>query len=196
MSESALPVQLLVGLGNPGVQYSATRHNAGAWFVEQAAQSYSVKLQKEPKFQGLVGTASVDGQKMWFFLPSTFMNQSGQAVRAICDFYRIPPSSVLVAHDDLDFPPGMIRIKQEGGHGGHNGLRDIITHLNASNFLRLRIGIGHPGHRDQVHDYVLSPPSVADSDKIQTALHEAIRLLPDLSNGEIQKAIQKIHHAP
>ena len=149
-------IQLIVGLGNPGAQYEDTRHNAGFWFVEQLARAYGGSLQPEKKFFGYAARITIGGQDVRLLTPSTFMNRSGQAVNAIATFYKIPPQAILVAHDELDHPPGIGRLKQGGGHGGHNGLRDIISSLgNNKDFCRLRIGIGHPGNSKAVVNYVL-----------------------------------------
>lgn len=186
-------IRLIVGLGNPGEEYTHTRHNAGAWFVEQLAAESSVKFQSESKFQGRVAAIQPENHKCWLLLPNTFMNHSGQAVRAFSQFYQIAPEEILVAHDELDFPPGVVRLKQGGGHGGHNGLRDIIQNLQSDQFHRLRIGIGHPGDRSQVHDYVLSRPSKHDHTLILDAIQQAFIVLPEFVKGDIQKATQKLH---
>ena len=181
-------IQLIAGLGNPGPEYAKTRHNAGAWLVEQLA---STNLRPEPKFFGLTGV--LDEQNCRLLIPTTYMNHSGQAVKAMANFYKIEPDAILVVHDDLDLPVGTIKFKQGGGDGGHNGLKDISAQLGSKNFWRLRIGIAHPGHRDGVLDYVLHPPSKADREQIFTAIDEAIAVLPQFINGEHQKAIQQLH---
>lgn len=204
------PIQLIVGLGNPGDQYAETRHNVGVWFVERLAHDLGADFKHEPKFHGLLTSVSSDkflskpssenkaGQlqsdrKIWLLIPTTFMNLSGQSVRVVANFYHIPPEAILVVHDELDFPPDVIRLKQGGGHGGHNGLRNIIEHLNANNFHRLRIGIGHPGHSSKVHDYVLSRPSKQDRELIISTIDRGIEVLPELVSGNIQQAIQRLH---
>lgn len=187
------PIQLIVGLGNPGEKYAHTRHNVGAWYVEKLAAEWGLKLHQESKFQGRIASFEVAGHKGWLLLPSTYMNASGQSVRAITQFFHIPAETVLVIHDELDFTPGTIRLKEQGGHGGHNGLRDIIQHLKTDHFLRLRIGIGHPGHRDAVHDYVLSNPSKDDKSLIIQAIEQSFALIPELLKGDIQKAMQILH---
>lgn len=190
------PIQLIVGLGNPGAEYAKTRHNAGAWFVEQLAANSHQTLRPENKFHGLAGKINLDNSECRLLIPSTFMNHSGQALQAIMKFYQIDDAgSVLVAHDELDLPPGTSRFKLGGGHGGHNGLRDIIDHLHTKDFWRLRIGIGHPGNRNLVHDYVLSKPSVADHNAIDTSIEDALRVLPQFVKGDIDKAIQALHTA-
>lgn len=186
-------IQLIVGLGNPGQRYEATRHNAGALFVEMLAKAYGVSLQLQTKFQGRTGCLLLEGQACWLLIPEAYMNHSGQAVRAIAHFYRIPPEGILVAHDELDFPAGTLRLKQGGGHGGHNGLRDIIHQLHSNHFHRLRIGIGHPGHRDQVTDYVLSKPSKRDLELIQHSFESVSAILALILTGKFQQAIQQLH---
>ena len=188
------PVQLVVGLGNPGAQYDDTRHNAGFWYVEQLASAYGVSLQPEKKFFGMAARITIGGQDVRLLNPTTFMNRSGQAVGAISTFFKIPPQSILVVHDELDLPPGIGRLKQGGGHGGHNGLRDIISALgNNKDFLRLRVGIGHPGNSRDVVNYVLSKPSVADRQKIDAVIDEAVRISAEAFNGARQKAVQELH---
>lgn len=187
------PIQLVVGLGNPGKTYAETRHNAGAWLVIRLAELAGVDLKLEPKFHGHIALISADTHKFRLLIPTTFMNHSGQAVRAVAQFYQIPPEAILVAHDELDFPAGVARIKQDGGHGGHNGLRSIIEQLGAKNFHRARIGIGHPGHRSLVHDYVLSRPSSHDHNIIIDAIQQVINIMPALVSGQIQHAMQQLH---
>ena len=187
------PIQLIVGLGNPGREYEQTRHNAGIWLVERLAQQENIELRTEKKFFGAIGKISLGQQDCWLLIPNTYMNLSGQATQAVTNFYRIEPQAILVAHDELDLPVGTARLKQGGGDGGHNGLRDITAKLNCKNYWRLRIGIGHPGHRDRVHDYVLSKPSRSDHDQILTAIENAITILPQFVSGEHQKATQQLH---
>ena len=148
-------IKLIVGLGNPSAEYEKTRHNAGAWFAVKISELFNATLRPEKKFQGNVGTVKIGADECRLMIPSTFMNLSGQAIKAIMTYYKLSNGSLLVAHDDLDLPAGTVKLKFNGGHGGHNGLRDIINHLGTQNFYRLRLGIGHPGHRDKVHDYVL-----------------------------------------
>ncbi|WP_257279805.1 aminoacyl-tRNA hydrolase [Endozoicomonas sp. ISHI1] len=187
-------IRLVVGLGNPGAQYDDTRHNAGFWYVEQLARAYGTSLQPEKKFFGLAARVTIGGQDVRLLNPTTFMNRSGQAVGAISTFFKIPPQSILVVHDELDLPAGIGRLKQGGGHGGHNGLRDIISALgNNKDFLRLRLGIGHPGESKEVVNYVLNKPSVADRQKIDSVIDEAIRISPEAFNGARAKAVQELH---
>lgn len=191
------PIQLLVGLGNPGEQYAHTRHNAGAWWVERLVADLSVQLRLETKFHSKVASIRVGNQNAFVIQPTTFMNLSGRSVRAISQFYQIPPENILVIHDELDFPPGVARLKQGGGHGGHNGLRDIMQQLQTDQFCRLRLGIGHPGDRNQVHDYVLSRPSAHDFSMICDAIDRSIATaLPALMMGDIEKAMHQLHTSP
>jgi PTH1 family peptidyl-tRNA hydrolase len=181
-------IKLIVGLGNPGSEYRGTRHN-----VELARQS-NVTLQPESKFFGLAGRATVAGHDLRLLIPTTFMNRSGQAVSAISRFYKIEPEEILVAHDELDIPPGTAKFKRGGGHGGHNGLRDIVPALgNNKNFYRLRLGIGHPGHASRVTGYVLGAPSQVDRTRIDACIDEAIAALPLLLDGDEGKAMSQLH---
>ncbi len=187
-------ISLIVGLGNPGAEYVDTRHNAGFWFIESIARDHHCTLAVDKKFHGLVGRAQIDGQTVHLLNPTTFMNRSGLAVAALAHFYKIPPESILVAHDELDIHPGTIRLKSGGGHGGHNGLRDIIQSLgNQKNFQRLRIGIGHPGDSKRVTGYVLGKPSQSDRSLIDATLDEALRHLPAITAGEQQSVMNELH---
>ncbi|MGH8269665.1 MAG: aminoacyl-tRNA hydrolase, partial [Steroidobacteraceae bacterium] len=159
---AGLPLTLIVGLGNPGPTYARTRHNAGFELVDELARRAGASLRHEGRHQGELGRASLAGAEVWLLKPMTFMNLSGQSVRSVAGFYRIAPQSILVAHDELDFPPGVVRLKEGGGAGGHNGLRDIMAQLG-DEFWRLRIGIGHPGDRGAVLDYVLGRPPAAEA---------------------------------
>ena len=189
-STNLTPLQLLVGLGNPGQKYAFTRHNAGVWWLEKLASELNVVFQVKAEFYGRVARIKLEEQFRILLLPDTFMNRSGQSIQAVRQFYRIPLQGILVAHDDLDFLPGVMRLKKGGGHGGHNGLRDIIQHLGAADFCRLRIGIGHPGNRNQVQDYVLGAPSNQDYLQISNAISDSLCLLPALLGGELEKAMQ------
>ena len=167
-------IKLIVGLGNPGEKYADTRHNAGEWLIERLARRFNVSLNPENKFFGKTARTLLNGKEVRLLVPTTFMNLSGKAVGALVSFYRIKPEEILVIHDELDLPPGTAKLKQGGGHGGHNGLKDIVAQLgNNNNFYRLRIGIGHPGHRDLVAGYVLNKPSPADRDALEKVLDEA-----------------------
>ncbi len=186
-------IKLIVGLGNPGAEYEKTRHNVGAWFVDQIASEHNQTLRKESKFYGLVANCLIDGNKCYLLEPTTYMNDSGKAVAAMARFYKIKPDEILVAHDELDFPVGQVRIKESGGHGGHNGLRDIISHLGTKDFYRLRIGIDHPGHKDKVTPYVLGQPSKKDKQLIDDGIAESLRVVDELANGEFEKAMRYLH---
>ena len=187
-------IKLIVGLGNPGSEYRGTRHNAGADFVEALAKLHGGSLRSESRYFGLAGQVTLSGHDLRLLVPTTFMNRSGKAVAAIATFFKIEPEQILVAHDELDIAPGTARFKRGGGHGGHNGLRDIIPALgNNSDFYRLRIGIGHPGHASRVSGYVLGQPSSDDRDRIEASIAEAIDSLPLLLEGDATKAMTKLH---
>jgi PTH1 family peptidyl-tRNA hydrolase len=187
-------IKLIVGLGNPGSEYRGTRHNAGAVFVEELARQSGAPLQAESKFFGLAGRVTLSGHDLRLLIPTTFMNRSGQSVAAMAQFFKIAPDEILIAHDELDIPPGTARFKQGGGHGGHNGLRDIVPALgNNKGFYRLRIGIGHPGHASKVTGYVLGAPSQVDRTRIDACIDEAIAALPLLLDGDITKAMTRLH---
>jgi len=185
-------VQLIVGLGNPGDKYEQTRHNAGFWFVDEVAKQYGVEFRPETKFLGLAARVQSNGLDFWLLKPTTFMNRSGQSIQALAKFYKIPVDSILVVHDELDLPPGIAKLKVSGGHGGHNGLRDTIAAMG-KDFMRLRLGVGHPGHKDLVVDYVLKNASKSDRILIDDASYEATRVVPDLVKGDLAKAMQELH---
>jgi len=186
-------IQLIVGLGNPGADYENTRHNAGAWFVTELAESSRTALRSVTRFHGLHGITHLHGHDFHLFIPTTFMNLSGQAVSALANYYKIPSEAILIAHDEIDLAVANIRLKFDGGHGGHNGLRDIIRHLNSNKFYRLRIGVGHPGDSKEVVNYVLKPPKKSEREAIDHALHAAQEILPNLLSGQLQKAMQQLH---
>jgi len=186
-------IQLIVGLGNPGSDYEPTRHNAGFWFVDELAQRCQQPFRSEQRFQSEVARCLFDGNECRLQKPMTFMNRSGQAVRSLLQFFKIPLEQVLVVHDELDLSPGVVRFKKGGGHGGHNGLRDLISHLGSKDFYRLRVGIGHPGHRDQVVDYVLKKPSKQDRLQIEEALVDALDVMPDIIQGRFERAMNALH---
>lgn len=187
-----MAVQLVVGLGNPGNQYRDTRHNAGAEFVIELAHRYGVTLTAESRFSGLSGRLQAEGMDLRLLIPTTFMNHSGRAVAAVANFFKIPATDILVAHDELDFEPGTARLKDGGGHGGHNGLRDISKAVGDS-YLRLRLGIGHPGQARDVSDYVLTRAPAAERSQLADTIDEAIRALPLLAAGDWAKATQRLH---
>lgn len=186
-------IALIVGLGNPGAEYEQTRHNAGAWFVQALANQADAALRSAIKFHGLHCIAKLHNQECHLLIPTTYMNLSGQSVKAVAAYYKIAPENILVAHDEIDLPVGDIRLKFDGGHGGHNGLRDIISHLSSNKFYRLRIGVGHPGESKLVHDYVLHPPKKSEQTLIDNAIQDAERVTPLMLKGELQKAMQELH---
>lgn len=188
-----MAIKLIIGLGNPGSEYEQTRHNAGAWFATTLGLHQRCPFKIDKKMQAQLADIQMDGLSAKIAMPTTFMNVSGQSARAISQFYRIQPDEILVAHDELDLPPGCVRLKTGGGHGGHNGLRDIISHLGTAAFHRLRIGIGHPGHRDLVHQYVLSKPSVQDRQLICDAIDRSLVVLPLVLSGNLPKAMNQLN---
>lgn len=185
-------LKLIVGLGNPGQQYAKTRHNAGFWFVEQIAKQFNIPLSTEKKFFGLTGRGRVYGHDVRLLLPETFMNKSGQSVVPMVNFFNLDNNQLLIAHDELDIPAGSIKLKTGGGHGGHNGLRDIVPHIG-NDFHRLRVGIGHPGHKSKVSGHVLSKPTNDEQISIDRALECALDNLPLLLDGNIEKARANIN---
>lgn len=191
------PIQLLVGLGNPGAQYAGTRHNAGEMFVQLLADQAGVELREQSKFNAKVATLNWRGHKLDLLVPTTFMNRSGQAVGAWAHFYKVAPENILVAYDELDLPPGTARFKFDGGAGGHNGIRDIISALgNQKNFYRLRIGIGHPGHASQVTSHVLSRPSSDEELELRHSMSRARDSLELAITGNWEKAMHQLHTNP
>ena len=186
--------RLIVGLGNPGRNYEETRHNAGFWFCSKLAAQLGVSLSPESRFHGL--TAHAQAQKLWLLLPQTFMNRSGQAVGALARFHRVTPAEILVVHDELDIPPGQLRLKFGGGMGGHNGLKDVTTHLGTQDYWRLRIGIGHPGDRNEVVNYVLKPPRREEQADIDIAIERALDLMPLIEKDDWNAAIQRANTKP
>ncbi|TDR76696.1 aminoacyl-tRNA hydrolase [Paludibacterium purpuratum] len=189
-------IKLVVGLGNPGPEYQRTRHNAGFWLVDELAWDYKQSFRPEGKFFGETARASLaGGADLWLLKPSTFMNLSGQAVVALARFYKILPNEILVVHDELDLPPGSARFKQGGGHGGHNGLRDIIAKLGTQDFWRLRLGIGHPGDRNEVVNFVLKKPRSEEQGAIDQAIVAALGVLPQAIAGDMAGAMKTLHTA-
>jgi PTH1 family peptidyl-tRNA hydrolase len=184
---------LVVGLGNPGKNYEATRHNAGFWWIEEFARQIKTDFRLEAKFQGLVAKGQCAGEDVILLMPQNFMNRSGQSVGAVAKFYKIPVEKILVAHDELDLIPGNVRLKTGGGHGGHNGLRDMIAHLGGNGFHRCRIGIGHPGDKSQVSDYVLGAPSKIDREKINLAMDASLKYVESVISGQMQTAMNGLH---
>jgi len=186
-------LRLLVGLGNPGAEHIRTRHNAGFWFIDALATREGARFGVESKLHGETAKIVLDGQPLWLFKPGTFMNTSGIAVAAALRYWKIAPEEMLVAHDDLDLPPGAARLKFDGGHGGQNGLRDIFAHVGHGKFHRLRFGIGHPGHKDRVTSWVLGRPGVADESSIIGAVGAALDVLPLAVSGEFNEAMKRLH---
>lgn len=184
---------LVAGLGNPSRKHEKTRHNAGFWFVEKLALVGRIEFVSESRFSGYVAKLTCAGKTLLLLKPFTYMNHSGQSVGAVSRYYKISPENIVVAHDDLDFEPGTARLKMNGGHGGHNGIRDIISNLGEKNFLRLRIGIGHPGNRDQVLDYVLGRPSGQDRQAIEAAIEQSAGLLSKIVSGRVADAMNSLH---
>lgn len=185
-------LSLIVGLGNPGTEYAQTRHNAGFWFVQRLAEQYGIQLKADPKYKGISGRGNIEGQDVRLLLPTTFMNLSGQSVVPFAKFYQISPEAILIAHDELDMNPGVIRLKTGGGHGGHNGLKDIVPHIG-SNFHRLRIGIGHPGSKERVSGHVLSKAPSSEQNLMDDAIAHALSRIQLLVNGDTQQAMNQIN---
>tara|TARA_B110000211_G_scaffold141547_1_gene161669 strand:- start:1161 stop:1763 length:603 start_codon:yes stop_codon:yes gene_type:complete len=189
-----VPIKLIVGLGNPGAKYDQTRHNAGQDWLAQLAKEEGISLAMEKRFFGDYGQGFIAGHKVHLLIPNTFMNLSGQAVQALCNFYKIDTDNILVAHDELDLPPGTARFKLGGGHGGHNGLRDIINKRSGDkNFHRLRLGIGHPGDAKLVTNYVLKKAPLEERISTQNSMDKAIKVMPEAISGEWQKAMNDLH---
>jgi len=187
-------LKLIVGLGNPGPQHDSNRHNAGVIFLHHLCKSYGGALRGESKFFGEYGSINIAGQDIKMLFPTTFMNNSGKAVAAICNFFKIEPKNMLVAYDEIDFEVGVTRFKEDGGHGGHNGIRDIISAIGGKrDFYRLRIGVGHPGHKSMVANYVLNNPSRSEADLIMADVEDAIRVMPLAAVGEWEEAMRLLH---
>jgi len=188
-------IKLIVGLGNPGREYESTRHNAGFWWLDDFAEGQQCVFKAESKFHGVTARGNVQGRELFLLKPQTFMNVSGRAVGAMSQFYKIFPENILVVHDELDLPPGSAKLKLGGGHGGHNGLKDIIAHLGTRDFWRLRIGIGHPGERSEVSNYVLNEPRREESELIVHAMQRAQEVAPLIVEGKLEAAMLKLHSA-
>lgn len=187
-------LKLIVGLGNPGPQHDSNRHNAGVIFLHHLCKSYGGTMRGESKFFGEFATINIGGSDIKLLFPTTFMNHSGKSVAAVCKFYKIEPEQMLVAYDEIDFDVGVTKFKDGGGHGGHNGIRDIISALGGKkDFYRLRIGVGHPGHKSMVANYVLGNPSRSEADVIMRDIEDAIRVMPMAVNGEWEEAMKALH---
>ena len=188
-----MDIKLTVGLGNPGSQYEHTRHNAGFWFLDELAHAWGVSFQSQKKYHGQAARAERPQGDIWLLKPDTFMNLSGQSVAPLAQFYKIRPDQILVAHDELDIPCGQTRFKIGGGNGGHNGLKDIQARLGSPDFYRLRLGIGHPGDRNEVVNYVLKKPRREEKELIEDAIDKSIATLPDILAGKIEAAQRVLH---
>lgn len=196
MAEATEPegIRLIVGLGNPGAEYSGTRHNAGAELVEAIAAAGGERLREDKRFRGLTGRVTLGGADVRLLIPTTFMNRSGEAVAPTLAFFRIPAAAMLVAHDELDLPLGTVRLKRGGGHGGNNGLRDIVRALGGEQgFGRMRIGVGHPGDKARVTGHLLSRAPAAERERIAAAIDEALHVLPLLAAGQWERAMTELH---
>lgn len=189
-------ISLVCGLGNPGAQYEATRHNAGFWFLDALQRAVPLPWRPETRFLGDLADTRIGQQRVRFLKPATFMNECGGAVASVCSYFDIPAEAVLVVHDDLDLPPGTVRVKQGGGHGGHNGLRDIFSKLGSREFVRLRIGIGHPGNSDDVTDWVLRKPSAEDKTAILDAIDRALGEINPMMAGDLEPVMKALHTQP
>ena len=189
-------IKLFVGLGNPGAEYQATRHNAGFWWLDAVARELKVTLTADKAWQGQMARATVSGQPVWLLKPLTFMNLSGRSVAALARFYKIAPHEILVAHDELDIMPGQLKLKRGGSHAGHNGLRDIHDQLGSDDYWRLRLGIGHPGVKAEVIDWVLKKPLAVHQEAIDACIARSLKALPQLLNGEMDKATMLLHTKP
>lgn len=189
-------IRLFVGLGNPGPEYEATRHNAGFWWIDEICRATGSRLANEAKFFGLAGKLKSGAHEAWLLQPMTFMNASGRSVAALARFYKIAPEEILVIHDELDLPPGNAKIKKGGGNGGHNGLKDISAHLGTPDYWRLRLGIGHPGEKSAVVNYVLHTPQREEALLIQDNIDQSAKLLPLLLEGSMEAAMLKLHTKP
>ncbi len=185
-------IRIIAGLGNPEDRYERTLHNAGFWFVDALARKYGGRFRYEKKFDADYCRINLHGEDVWLVRPQSYMNNSGQPIRGLLDYYRLRVSELLVAHDEIDLPPGTVRLKEGGGHGGHNGLRDIVRHCGAE-FLRLRLGVGHPGEKDEVTNYVLKRGSSDVEAAVERNIDDAIAVMPELVDGDISAAMKKLH---
>ena len=185
--------QLLIGLGNPGARYEATRHNAGVWLLERVAQRYASGFRSSPRCFGSIADADIDGARVRLFRPDTFMNHSGRAVAAVAGFYKVRTERILIAHDEIDLPAGTVRLKRGGGHGGHNGLRHVVPQLAGSGFSRIRIGVGHPGSKDRVIGYVLDRPPPAERSVIDDAIERVVDDIARIAGGDLEGAMNTLH---
>jgi PTH1 family peptidyl-tRNA hydrolase len=189
-------IRLLVGLGNPGAEYEATRHNAGFWFIDEVARVLKVSLLPERGYFGLAARANTSNGPVWLLEPMTYMNASGKSVAALARFFKIAPEEILVAHDELDLPPGQVKMKFGGSHAGHNGLKDIHAQLGSADYWRLRLGIGHPGVKAEVVHYVLKKPSAEHREAIDKSIGQAMSALDLMLAGDMERALMKVHAKP
>ncbi len=186
-------IKMIAGLGNPGNEYEKTRHNAGFWFLERLLYQYNLSLKKDSKFFAEITRLNSASNAVWLIKPMNFMNRSGQSIARLAQFYKIKPEQILVVHDELDLQPGTVKLKKGGGHGGHNGLRDTINHLGSKDFYRLRLGIGHPGSKEQVVGYVLGKTPATDKELIESAIDKSLDSLALILSGDLQKAMNQLH---
>ena len=193
METSTSQIKLICALGNPGDKYAQTRHNAGFWFLSKLGSSEGISLSLNSRFKSLVGDFRHAQQVIRVIAPQTFMNKSGEALAPFAKFYQVPPAQILVVHDEIDLPPGIIKFKTGGGHGGNNGLRDIVKHLGSNDFHRLRVGVGHPGDKSKVVSYVLNRPTSAESQLIDAGLDKALAVLPQILRGDFVLAMNELH---
>ncbi len=186
-------IQIIAGLGNPGNEYEKTRHNAGFWFIDQLIHHYNLTLKKESRFSADIAKLSTASGNIWLIKPMNFMNRSGQSIAQLSRFYKIPAEQILVVHDELDLSPGTVKLKKGGGHGGHNGLRDTISQLGSKDFYRLRLGIGHPGNKEQVVGFVLGKTPESEKTLIEGAIDKSIDSIELILQGDMQKAMNQLH---
>jgi PTH1 family peptidyl-tRNA hydrolase len=188
----AKPIRIIAGLGNPEDKYERTLHNAGFWFVDALARKYGGHFRLDKKFDAECCRISLQGEDVWLVKPQSYMNNSGSPIRGLLDYYRLQPNELLVAHDEIDLPPGTVRLKEGGGHGGHNGLRDIIRHCGGD-FARLRLGVGHPGEKHKVTNYVLKRGAADVEAAVERNIDDALAVMPELVDGDINAAMKKLH---
>jgi PTH1 family peptidyl-tRNA hydrolase len=186
-------IKLFVGLGNPGPEYEATRHNAGFWWADALARELKLNLSMDRGYQGMMARSTLHGQNVWLLQPQTFMNLSGRSVGALARFFKIAPNEILVAHDELDIEPGQVKLKFGGSHAGHNGLRDIHAQLGTGDYWRLRLGVGHPGDRAEVVNWVLKKPSLDHRIAIEQCIERSLKALPAFLAGDMEKATLLVH---
>ena len=191
----AEPIQLIVGLGNPGPKYTVTRHNAGFWFLDLFAQQYRVSFRSESKFKCKVASIDSGQERVWLLKPDTFMNLSGESIGPFAKYYQISPTNTLVVHDEIDLPPGTVRYKLGGGHGGHNGLRDIFKHFSRE-FWRLRIGVGHPGNKEEVISFVMRSPAAEEQRLVDDSISKALETMQNVLEGDMEAAMRLLHQKP